>query len=125
MLFDLVCDLQGTALNSTPDRLFTSLTAGAVKCSLQTWKKSARMSSKIKVCFIYKQTLRVAFLGEFVNSGAPTLSRSTSSDKHMKATGLVRLQPHLDEEIFAVPVGDVQKEPSDCVTGEDQSETSL
>lgn len=78
----------------------------------------------IELCFIYKQTLYAAFSSDFVHGGAPSPSRSVGY-KHMKATGLVRLQPHLDEDIFTVPVGDVQKEPSDCVTGEDQSETSL
>lgn len=44
--------------------------------------------------------------------------------KHMKATGLVRLEPHLEEAIAAVPVGGVQRSRQTGVTGEHQSETS-
>lgn len=43
MLFDLVCDLQGTELNLTAEKPLTSLTgrsASCGKCCLQTWKRS-------------------------------------------------------------------------------------
>lgn len=65
----------------------------------------------IRLCFIYKQTLRAAFSGEIV---AVAIYKQLPC--YMKATGLVRLQPHLDEEVLALPVGDVQKEPSDSVS---------
>lgn len=72
------------------------------------------MSLMMELCLIYKQMVYGAF--------STVHRRQHVSDKHMKATGPVRLQPHLDEEISFVPVGDVQKEPSDRVAGEDQSQ---
>lgn len=117
MLFDLVCDLQGTDLNLPAERLLTSLTgrsASCGKCCLQTWKRSASYVRNHGTVFDLQAN---AFRGFFRWICALPLSHSVGY-KHMKAADLVRLQPHLDEEDLHHPSGRCSEGlcQKDCVT---------
>lgn len=89
-------------MNSTAARLFTFSLTGRGRREIRS-ERHRMTSSPVPLCFTCKQKPPAAFL----HNGAPSPSRPVTY-KHMKAKGLVRLQPHLEEEIAAVPVGDVR-----------------